>query len=70
MKKIVKDYNSKTIKELEKEKKTLTEEIARLKVELKVNPRKDTNILMKKRKKLAVLLTVLNEKKILESLKK
>lgn len=70
MKKVVKDYNSKTIKDLEKEKKTLTEEIARLKVELKVNPKKDTNILMKKRKRLAVLLTILNEKKILESLKK
>ncbi len=70
MKKIVKDYNLKKIEDLEKEKKTLTEEIARLKLELKVNPKKDTNILMKKRKKLAILLTVLNEKKILENLKK
>ncbi len=70
MKKIVKEYKQKTIKELEKEKELLSQEIAKLKVSFKVNPPKDTNLLIKKRKQLAVLLTVLSEKKLLESLKK
>jgi ribosomal protein L29 len=70
MKKIVKEYKQKTIKELEKEKELLSQEIAKLKVSFKANPPKDTNLLIKKRKQLAVLLTVLSEKKLLESLKK
>ncbi|MCX7955734.1 MAG: hypothetical protein N2593_01315 [Patescibacteria group bacterium] len=70
MKKIVKEYKSKTIKELEKEIQSLNQEIAKLKITIKINPPKDTNLLIKKRKKLSILLTILSEKKILESLKK
>ncbi|MCS7092956.1 MAG: 50S ribosomal protein L29 [Patescibacteria group bacterium] len=70
MKKIAREYRQKTIIELEKEKKILEQEIAKLKIESKVNPPKDTNLLMKKRKNLAVLLTVLSEKKLEENLGK
>lgn len=70
MKKITKTYQEKTIKELEKENSSLREEIAKLQLSFKSNPPKDTNLLMKKRKQLAVLLTVLAEKKEIESFKK
>lgn len=69
MKKITKEYKNKTIKELEKEKEILSREIAKLKIEMKNNPPKDTNLIIKKRKKLAVLLTILTEKKMLEDFK-
>ena len=62
MKKITKTYREKTSKELIKETQSLREEIAKLQLSFKGNPPKDTNLLMKKRKQLAVLLTVLGEK--------
>ena len=70
MKKITKTYREKTSKELIKETQSLREEIAKLQLSFKSNPPKDTNLLMKKRKQLAVLLTVLGEKNEVESLKK
>jgi len=63
MKKITKDYQNKEIKELEKEKSALREEIVKLTLSKKSTPPKDTNLLFKKKKKLAVLLTVLSLKK-------
>ena len=63
MRKITKIYNDKTVKELEKEVVMVREEIAKLQLSFKSNPPKDTNSLAKKRKQLAVLLTVLGEKK-------
>ncbi|PIP63711.1 hypothetical protein CO165_03180 [Candidatus Roizmanbacteria bacterium CG_4_9_14_3_um_filter_33_18] len=63
MKKITKTYNEKTSKELAKEANLIREEIAKLQLSFKSNPPKDTNSLVKKRKQLAVLLTVLGEKK-------
>lgn len=68
MKKIVAELKQKTVKELLKEVENLRREIAKLKIENKTTPQKDTNLLMKKRKKLAVLLTIIKEKKDLESL--
>ena len=62
MKKITKTYNEKTSKELAKEADLIREEIAKLQLSFKSNPPKDTNSLVKKRKQLAVLLTVLGEK--------
>lgn len=62
MKKITKTYREKNSKELIKEVQLLREEIAKLQLSFKSNPPKDTNLLMKKRKQLAVLLTVLTEK--------
>lgn len=63
MKKITKTYREKTSKELIKETQSLREEMAKLQLSFKSNPPKDTNLLMKKRKQLAVLLTVLSGKK-------
>ena len=70
MKKITKTYREKTSKELIKETQLLREEIAKLQLSFKSNPPKDTNLLVKKRKQLAVLLTVQAEKNEVESLKK
>jgi len=64
MKKITKTYREKNSGELVKEIQSLREEIAKLQLSFKSNPPKDTNILMKKRKQLAVLLTVLTEKNL------
>lgn len=69
MKKLTKQYQNKTVKELTQETMILKEEIAKLRLSQKSAPVKDTNLLMKKRKQLAVLLTVLTEKKGIESLK-
>jgi len=70
MKKITKELKDKTIKELEKEVPVLREDIAKSRLSFKVNPPKDTNSLDKKKKRLAGILTLLNEKKLVESLKK
>lgn len=67
MKKITKLYQEKSLKELEKESQLIRQEIAKLKLLLKTTPQKNTNLLIKKRKQLAVLLTVLTEKKEVES---
>jgi len=69
MKKFTKELSGKTEKELEKQTQLLREEIAKLVLNERVNPSKDTNFLMKKRKALAVLLTILKQKKELETLK-
>ena len=59
----IKEIRQKTVKELEKETKDLINEISKLRLEIKVNPPKDSNVFIKKRKRLAVILTVLREKK-------
>ena len=68
MRKLTKQYREKTVKELTKEITGLEEEITKLKLVQKGTPAKDTNILIKKRKQLAVLLTILTEKKETEKL--
>lgn len=70
MKKKFKDLRGKSRQELGKETIKLREEIAKLMLERKVNQAKDTNILTKKRKTLAVVLTILTEKKEIENLKR
>lgn len=70
MKKAAKELRSKTITQLEGEEKTLRNEMAKMKLEYKMNPPKDVNTLFKKKKRLAVLLTLLTEKKELEKLEK
>lgn len=69
MKKAINEYKDKSVKELEKQEVLMREEIGKLSQEFRVSPSKDTNVIFKKRKKLAVLLTVLTEKKELEKLK-
>ncbi len=68
MKKSVKEIKDKTVQELEKQAVSLVEEIAKLKLSEKSTPVKDSNAIAKKRKYLAVLLTVLSEKKEVENL--
>lgn len=63
MKKLMKELTGKTVKELEKQSQVLREEIAKLVLNQKVNPPKDTNVIVKKRKELAVVLTLLTQKK-------
>lgn len=70
MKKLTKEYKTKTKEELEKLAQSLREEIAKLRLEVKVNPPKDTNLLIKKRKILALILTLITEKKQIEEIKK
>ena len=69
MKKTRTELKNKSLKDLEKEEQKLREEIAKMKLEAKVNPLKDTNALVKKRKRLAVVLTLLSEKKETEAVK-
>ncbi|MDO8608964.1 MAG: hypothetical protein Q7R95_00290 [bacterium] len=68
MKKFTKDNKGKTVKELEKMAQMLREEIAKSQLHEKVNPSKDTNMLKKKKKQLAAILSMTTEKKELEKL--
>jgi ribosomal protein L29 len=70
MKKITKEFEDKTIVMLEKETGELRKEMALMTVNAQVNPAKDTNTIMKKKKRLAVLLTVVNHKKRIDQIKK
>lgn len=70
MKKILETYRKKSLRELEKDINKLKKEIAQLRLEFKINPPKDTNLLSKMRKQLAQLLTIYQEKKLEEDLKK
>lgn len=65
-KKIIEELRNKSAAELEKDYQTLIKEIALLKLDAYVNPAKDTSALVKKRRRLAILLTITTEKKIIE----
>lgn len=58
----IEELKNKTVRELEKEENETRKEIANLRLNFKVNPPKDTNLIIKKRKKLAVILTIIKEK--------
>lgn len=70
MKKILETFRKKTVRELEKDIDKLRKDIAKLRLELKINPPKDTNQLNKMRIQLAQMLTIYQEKKLAEDLKK
>lgn len=70
MKKDIKQIRGESIEKLVKEAQKIREEIAKEKLEARVNQPKDTNKLFLKRKKLAVILTVLGEKRELETINK
>lgn len=63
MKKHIKEIQGKSIKDVEQDIKAVRTEIANMIMQKKVNPQKDTNAIVKKRKQLAVLLTIHREKK-------
>ena len=69
MKTSIKQLDKKTIKELISEIEKIRQEISKLQLEKKVSPPKDTNTIKKKRKQLAILLTVMRERQIQEQLK-
>lgn len=56
----VEELTKKSVKELEKDVHDIRNDIAKLTLEKVVQPVKDTNIIKKKKKQLAVLLTVLS----------
>ena len=60
----MKDANQKTVPELTKSVVDLRLELAKLTVEQSVSQQKNTNMVPNKRKQLAVLLTVLRQKKV------
>ncbi|MBI4973922.1 hypothetical protein HZC27_04905 [Candidatus Roizmanbacteria bacterium] len=64
MKKNIKEHDDKSIASLEKEAQSARQEIATMSLSSRVNPSKDTNSISKKRRKLAVLLTSLVQKKM------
>ncbi len=64
MNKLTKELVEKSEKVLAKEIMELRKEIAKLILEQKVNPQKDTNVIAKKKKRLAVMLTVLRLKEL------
>lgn len=63
MKKQTKELQGKSWQELDKEAQKLKLEINKLEMEKAVNAPKDTNTIAKKKKTLAVLLTLKNQKK-------
>ncbi len=70
MKKNYKKIQSQSVRDLEKEIGKLRNDIAKEGLSMKVNPPKDVNGVFKKRKSLALYLTVLSQKKELEKLEK
>ncbi len=56
----------KSLFDLKKEEKTLREEIARLRFDLSLGKLKDTNMIRKKRRDLARILTSMHQKEIIE----
>ncbi len=58
MRKMTKQYNDKSGAELNKDVPMLRAEIAKMQLERLVAPQKDVNLISKKKKQLAVLLTV------------
>lgn len=61
MKKTMSELRQKEVKELIKEKEKLAQEIGKLSLEHNTNPAKDTNMIYKKKKKLAQILTIIKE---------
>lgn len=70
MRKIAKEIQARSIKEIQSDEKILRQELVKLSLDFRVNQPKDVNSVQKKKKRLAVLLTILNQKKVEEGLKK
>lgn len=64
MKKTVTELQVKSVQELEKEAQTLRDEIAKLTIESKVKPEKNTNLSFNKKRRLAVILTLVTQKNL------
>ncbi len=64
MKKIISEYTDKEAGELEKNLSVLRHEIAQLSLEKGVKPHKDSNAIGKKKRNVAMLLTIMQQKKL------
>jgi ribosomal protein L29 len=64
MRKLTSQFNDKSIPELNKEVEAIRNEIVISKLDYTVNAPKDSNMLIKKRQKLAVLLTIKRKKEL------
>ncbi len=64
MKKLVEKYRKLGLSDLSRREQELRKEIAKMKLEFKTNPPKDTNLLGKKRRELAIVLTIKREKEL------
>ena len=62
MKKITKELQAKSMEDLLKETDVLRGEITKMRLEQGVKPQKDTNIIIKKQKRLAAILTMITNK--------
>lgn len=69
MKKSIQELLKKSSADLDKEVKQLKTEIAKMVVERKVLPQKDTNLMGKKKNRVAALMTIINQKRESENLK-
>ncbi len=63
MKKSIQKLDTKSIADLVKDEAKLRSEVAKLILERVVNPAKDTNMISKKKRELAQILTIMNVKK-------
>ena len=64
MKKQITDLQGKSVADLVKEVAAVRAEVAKLKVEAKIKPQKDTNLIKKREKHLAHILTVISQKEL------
>jgi ribosomal protein L29 len=70
MKKSFSELLGKSVEDLKKEAESLRSEMVKLTMEAASNPQKDSNLLGKKKKRLAVVLTALTQKEEAEKLAK
>ena len=61
MRKLTKEYQNKAKNELQEEIEKVRMEIAKFKLEWKSNPPKDTNVIAKAKRKIAVMQTLLHK---------
>ena len=64
MKKTANELRAKSAEELKKEEISLRAEIAKLSIEKNIKPEKDSNLIFKKKKRLAVVLTMITQKNL------
>lgn len=70
MKKSIQKLDTKSIADLVKDEAKLRSEVAKLILERVVNPAKETNMISKKKRELAQILTIMNVKKEKEQIEK
>ncbi len=63
MKRSFQELSNKTEKELQKDMETIRSEMMKMQMESVSNPQKDSNVISKKKKRLAMVLTAVNQKR-------